>query len=99
MGTWVVLSIDVGWIGGSVRWSAAAQPPEGEVVAPVGERVHAVGAERPVTSGLELHASGWVVRGVERPGLRPGVRMRLSSRQSAGRAGGGGHSPSSRAVM
>jgi hypothetical protein len=30
---------DVVWIGGSGRWSAA-QPPEGEVVAPVGERVH-----------------------------------------------------------
>src|SRR5947209_20458056 len=93
MGTWLVLSIDVVWIRGSVRWSAAAQPPEGEVVTPVGERVHAVGAERPVAGGLGLHASGSVARGVERLGLRPGGRLRLSSRQSAGRAGGGGHSP------
>src|SRR5438445_155247 len=60
MGPWVVLSIDGVWMGGSVRWSAAAQPPEGEVVAPVGERVHAVGAERPVAGDLGLRAYGWV---------------------------------------
>src|SRR5437763_14814325 len=99
MGTSVVLSIDVMRIGGSVRRSAAAQPPEGEVVAPDGERVHAVRAERPVAGGPGLHASGWVARVVERRGLRTGGRVRLSSRQSAGRAGGGRHGSYSRAVM
>src|SRR5947199_4712802 len=41
------------WCGfaSAVRRSALAQPSEGEVVAPVGERVHAVCAERRVRGG------------------------------------------------
>src|ERR1700761_1775882 len=36
----------------AVRRSPAVQPRNGLVVAPVGERVHPVGAERPVAGGL-----------------------------------------------
>jgi hypothetical protein len=58
-----------------------------------------VGAERPVAGGLGLHSSGWAACGGERLGLQAGGLVRLSSRQSAGRGGGGGHSPFSGAVM